>query len=95
MWLSYSGEGKMRVYSIEIKEVVWFKIVLFLISIFGFIVIDLIYFFIKTKKISLKTKKTIAILVGISLVASITFFANTIPFGHDLDFHLTIIFFIV
>ena len=89
MWLSYSGEGKMRVYSIEIKEVVWFKIVLFLISIFGFIVIDLIYFFIKTKKISLKTKKTIAILVGISLVASITFFANTIPFGHDLDFHLT------
>ncbi len=85
----YNGDKKFRLYGIQINEFVPYRFTFIVAILLLFAFIDGVYLFYTSKKFSPHTKKIVTAIAGIVLLASIAFFSDVIPNGHDMEFHLS------
>lgn len=88
----YNGSGRLAVKEIQIEEQRSYRVALCATLAFFMVFCDFLYLvFARTQTDSseLKNRWIIAVILGITVSASIAYFADFLYFGHDLRFHIS------
>lgn len=86
----YCGSGKLAVKSIHIEEKREYRIIICIAIILLFAVCDFLYLLIyKKSNVQERVKFIILGILGITVFSSLTYFADFLYVGHDLNFHLS------
>lgn len=85
--ISYNGHGTLNVNHITLTEALWYRFIRALGFGILFIVLDLGFLIFYTN-VEVRIKRSHAILLLITIAASIPFFSKTLFGGHDLYCHL-------
>ncbi len=84
--VTYSGSTSLSISSIQVHELMGFRLVRLLCLLLVFIVFDLLFLFFYVGKSD--RKPTVAVLLVIIAVSSLPLVADFVFYGHDITFHL-------